>query len=325
MGWLKRRTRSARGTGVDPTGGTTPSGADREGGGTTLVEVREDAGGNDDRDPDRPAHLPPDPPVDLPVDLDRPDAAPRGRLDAVRRAWPVLLLRAAHPRQAALTALALGAATLLSGRATREALVVLATVLVGQAVAGWHNDLVDRGRDSRHRPDKPLVPVQGGAGGQAGEDLDPGTVWFSITVGVLLVVPLSISTGVVAGLCYLLLLAVTLLGNVALRRGRLSWVPWAVSFALYPAYLSYGGWGGDALGPAPSVVMTFLAAGLGVTGHLLRSTSGLVADHQEGWRTVPVRLGLRLGANRLLLLAGAAAAVLLVIMAAVGSTGGLSR
>ncbi len=202
---------------------------------------------------------------------------------------------------------------------------MLATVLVGQAIAGWHNDLVDRGRDARHQPTKPLVPPAGSEDPEDLEDLEPGTVWFAITVGVLLVVPLSITTGVVAGLCYLLLLAVTLLANVALRRGRLSWVPWAVSFALYPAYLSYGGWGGDALGPAPSVLMTLLAAGVGVAVHLLRSASGLVADHQEGWRTLPVRLGLRLGANRLLLLAGVAVAVLLALMALVGSSGGLSR
>ena len=41
-------------------------------------------------------------------------------------------------------------------------------------------------------------------------------------------------------------LAIGLLGNVALRRGLFSWVPWAASYALYPAFLSYGGWGGDA-------------------------------------------------------------------------------
>ena len=113
---------------------------------------------------------------------------------------------------------------------------MFATVLVGQAMIGWHNDVVDRVRDlADERPGKPV----------ADGSLDPGTVWFAIACGALLVVPLSITSGVTAGGAYLIALAVGLLGNVLFRRGWLSWLTWAVSFALYPAFLSYGGWGGD--------------------------------------------------------------------------------
>jgi 4-hydroxybenzoate polyprenyltransferase len=189
---------------------------------------------------------------------------------SLRDAWPVLLVRAAHPKQAVLTALALSAAALVAGRPTREVTVVLATVLVGQTILGWHNDLVDRNRDARHQvPGKPIADGR----------LDPGTAWFALGCAVLLVVPLSIATGVTAGSCYLLSLAIGMLGNVVLRQGPLSWVTWVMSFALYPAYLAYGGWGGIAEGSAPTPAMTVLAGLLGLGVHVLRSEIGLVADN----------------------------------------------
>ena len=84
--------------------------------------------------------------------------------------------------------------------------------------------------------------------------LDPGTAWFTLACAVLLLVPLSIANGVVAGLSYLVAVAVGLLGNLVLRPGWLSWLPWAASYALLPAFLSYGGWGGDATGNPPEIV-----------------------------------------------------------------------
>ncbi len=46
--------------------------------------------------------------------------------------------------------------------------------------------------------------------------------------------------------------------------------------------------------------MVVLAALLGVGVHLLRSIWGLVADDEDGWTYLPLRLGRRLGATRLL-------------------------
>src|SRR5436190_1136110 len=116
---------------------------------------------------------------------------------------PVLLVRAAHPRQAVITALAMAVAAAASGRSLRE---------------------------------------------------------------------------------------VGLVGNRWGRSGVLSWLPWAVSFALYPSYLSYGGWGGDAHGDPPTIAMTALAAALGVGAHVLTSLSGLVDDRAAGRRHLPLRL-----------------------------------
>ena len=228
----------------------------------------------------------------------------------------MLLVQAAHPRQALATAFGLAAVAALAGRPTREVLVVLATVLVGQVVLGWHNDLVDRARDRRH--DIPGKPVAQGR-------LDPGTVWFAVACAVLLLVPLSIATGVTAGIAYLASVAVGLVGHVVLRKGFFSWLPWAVSFALYPAYLSYGGWGGAALGNPPEVVVTVLFALLGVGVHFLRALWGLVPDNADGWTYLPLRLGLRIGASRLLAVSATWTGAVLVGLALAGTYVGLEQ
>ena len=56
----------------------------------------------------------------------------------------VLLVRAAHPRQAVATAALLATAAAASGRPLREVALVALTVLVGQAILGWGDDLTDR-------------------------------------------------------------------------------------------------------------------------------------------------------------------------------------
>lgn len=244
---------------------------------------------------------------------EEPSGAPRR---SASRLTPVLLVRVAHPRQALLTAGAMAVAAAVSGRDTREVGLVLVTVLVGQAVLGWDNDLVDEPVDrAAERFDKPL----------ATEALDRGTVTFALACAVLLVVPLSLSSGITAGLSYLLSVVAGLLGNRWLRSGALSWVPWAVAFGLYPAYLSYGGWGGGAQGHPPTVAMTVAAAVLGVGIHLLTSLKGLVDDNDAGRRHLPLRLALRVGAPRLLALTVAFCLLVAGTIGVLGSTVGLSQ
>ena len=113
-------------------------------------------------------------------------------------------------------------------------------------------------------------------------------------------------------------MAVGLLGNVVLRKGWLSWLPWAASYALLPAFLSYGGWGGDATGRPPEIAITVLAALLGVGVHVLRALPGLVDDNEDGLRHLPLRLALRLGAAKVLVLASAWTALVLVALLLVG-------
>jgi len=250
----------------------------------------------------------------------RPPSQPErpGRVRQGLSAWtPVALARAAHPRQALLTTAGVGAVAAMAGRSTREVGLVLLTVLVGQVLAGWHNDFVDAARDRSHgREDKPLATGV----------VDRGTLAFAMACGVLLVVPLSIANGRVAGLTHLVILAVIGLTNAGLlRRTRYSLVPWMVTFGLLPAYLSYGGWGGDAFGDPPSLLVSLLAALLGAGVHVLRSLPRLVDDNKDGARTFPLRIALRTGAARLMLLAGAYTAVVVGALLIAGLTVGLSR
>jgi hypothetical protein len=245
-----------------------------------------------------------------------PDAS-AGREGVVAKIgnWaPFLLIRSTHPRQAVLTAIGLSGAAVIAGLTTREVALIAVTVLVGQAVLGWHNDLVDQGVDRRHeREGKPISDGR----------LEPGGVWFALCCGVLLVIPLSVTSGTVAGLFYLGSLVFGMLANVLLRTGLLSWLPWAAAFACYPGYLSYAGWAGEATGGPPHWAMVALAAALGLGVHFLTALWGLVADNADGWTYLPLKAGLKLGAGKLLLVTLVYLAVVVGVMLYVASVVGL--
>ena len=231
-----------------------------------------------------------------------------------------LYVLAAHPLQALFTALGVAAAAALIERPAREIGVVFLTVIVGQTILGWHNDIVDRHRDARH-----LEAGRASRKPIADGRLEVGNVWFALSCAVLLVVPLSVSTGVTAGSSYLLSVGVGVVGHLVLRRGIYSWIPWAIAYALLPAYVAFGGWGGSAEGQPPQVLMTLLAAALGVGVHTLRALFGLVADHEDGWTYWPLRLSLRLGATKMLLLTMTYLAVLVVAILITAATVGLQQ
>ncbi len=284
----------------------------------------EDDGAEDDAPDDDGDHDEDDEPAEDDEDAeDGPATATTPTAGAATRARsgllgtiPVLLFRAAHAKQAVLTALCMGGVAVLTGRAPREVGIIVLTVLVGQTILGWHNDVVDRFRDAEHEiPGKPVADGR----------LDPGSVWYAIIVAGLLLVPLSVTTGITAGCIYIAAVAVGMLGNVVLRTGLLSWVSWALSFGLLPAYLSYGGWGGQAVGNPPETSITVLAALLGIGVHFMRSVWGLVADHADGWTYLPLKLGLKMGATRLLALSTLYTAVIVILLAVFGARDGLSR
>jgi len=209
---------------------------------------------------------------------------------------PVALFRASHPRQALLTAAILATAAAMAGREDKEIGLVFGTVLVGQVLLGWHNDVVDADRDRSHdRHDKPF----------AAGHVDKSTVWFAIACAILLLVPAAIANGVEAGTAFLLYVAIGMAGNAGLlRRTRFSYLTWMASFALLPAFLAYGGWAGEGTDTPPTYLLTALAALLGIGVHLLTSLPGLVDDNKDGIRHFPLNIAIRTGAPKLLLISG---------------------
>ena len=224
------------------------------------------------------------------------------------------LAQAAHPRQAVVTATVLAAAAAVAGRPPREAGLVAATALVGQALIGWGDDLADQDADRRRRPGKPL----------ASSRLDPGTLWFALACGVLVLVPLAVANGPRSGAAYLASVAIALVGDRLLHATPLSFLPWTASFALYPVFLAHGGWNGAGADTPPTATMVVLAALLGMGVHLLLALPGLVADHEEGEHSLPLVLALRTGTPRLLLVAGLVTAVVVVAILLTGRAVGLT-
>ena len=201
------------------------------------------------------------------------------------------LVLSCHPLPTVAMTIALTGAAALTGRSGVEVGLVAATVLTGQLTVGWINDIVDRDRDRQvGRQDKPIAMGW----------VDPGTVVFAAAVATLLVVPLSIANGTAAGVAHLGAVLSAWLYNFWFKRTVLSWLPYAVSFGLLPAFLSYGGLGGGMHGGPPTIAMTVLAALLGIGIHFLNTLPDLVEDKETGVTHLPLRIALRIGAPKLL-------------------------
>jgi 4-hydroxybenzoate polyprenyltransferase len=200
-------------------------------------------------------------------------------------------LRAVHPRQALAFAVAVGTLVALTGRPAREVLVSAAAVLLAQLAMGLLNDLLDVDRDR-----------MGGAKNKPIADgiIPPGNASFAIAVLLLLLIPLSLQNGTVAGLYVLSTLVVGFVHNRWLHTTALSWVGWSATFALLTFFVTYGGWGHEADGSAPLTTFVVLSAVLGFCVHFLTSLPDLVVDNQAGVRHLPLRVALRTGAPRLM-------------------------
>lgn len=193
------------------------------------------------------------------------------------------LVQAAHP----LPCLAVGgiaagfAAT--TGRSLTGCLLVGGTVLASQLAIGWDNDYLDRDRDAAvARPDKPLVTGAISAG---------AVRTASLTAAVGFLTSLVLHPIRAAGVA--VLAAAAAAGyNRGLKASAISPLPYAVSFALLPAFVTLGdqpaGW--------PAVWVTAAAALLGVGAHFANALPDIGDDLATGVIGLPARLGPRLAA-----------------------------
>jgi 4-hydroxybenzoate polyprenyltransferase len=184
-----------------------------------------------------------------------------------RRGQTISLLLACHPLPVAAMTIALTIAAALTGRSGTECALVAATILSGQLTVGW---------------------------------ISPGDVNFATTCVVLVCIPLSLANGTAAGIAHLAAVLSAWMYNFYFKSTVFSWLPYAVSFGLLPAFLSYGGLGPGLHGAPPTIAMTVLAAMLGVGIHFLNTLPDLVEDDETGVRHLPLRIALRIGAPRLL-------------------------
>ncbi|HSV41679.1 MAG TPA: UbiA family prenyltransferase [Nocardioidaceae bacterium] len=236
-----------------------------------------------------------------------------------RKKPPLLigLLLSAHPVMAVATSAAVTvAAALFGGRSWQELLLVAGTVLVGQLTIGWVNDIADRKRDKQAgRDDKPIamgwVPA--------------GTAAWTTAYATCALVPLAMTNGTEAGVSYLLAVLAGWIGTRILRRSVLSWLLIAVSYAMLPAFLSYGGSGGGSQGDPPTIALTVVAGLLGIGVHFLTSLPDLVGDNTTGMRHLPLRVAKRTGASRLLWLTGGYLIAVLIALIWVSTTVGLRQ
>jgi 4-hydroxybenzoate polyprenyltransferase len=232
------------------------------------------------------------------------------------RGQVVSLLLSCHPLPAAAMTVTLTAGAALSGRGGGECVLVAATVLTGQFTIGWINDVVDRERDRRAgRRDKPVALGW----------ISPGRVLLATGGMVLVVVPLSLANGTEAGLAHLGFVLGGWLYDVHLKKTALSWAPYAVSFGLLPAFLSYGGLGPGTHGAPPTTAMTVLAGLLGVGIHFLNALPDLAEDTEAGMRHLPLRVARRTGGRRLYAVAAGCTAATAVGLVVAALTVGLRR
>lgn len=226
------------------------------------------------------------------------------------------ILRAAHPRQAVLLALAVGGLAMLTDRGILQSLVAGGAVLVVQLCLGLGNDLADEKLDRAAGTEgKPL----------AAGDVARGNVSTAAAALFLVAIPLALQNGWLAGVILLGTLVLGAVHNKWLHRGLFSWVGWVVTFGLLPAYLSYGSFPGEEHGPAPTYAFTAAAAFLGLCLHFATSLPDLVQDHAAGLKPLPLRIALRTGAPRLLRITAVATVLALVALLVAGLTVGIRQ
>jgi 4-hydroxybenzoate polyprenyltransferase len=205
------------------------------------------------------------------------DAAPVRSASAWRLLRGVIV--ASHPFPIAmvmsltlLLALASG-----GGRETSRLLAALAAMLTSQLAIGWSNDYLDRERDARFQPGKP-VP-SGAVPAQALLALAPASLALSGLIGAALgpATLAWLAAGTACGLAY----------NLFFKETRLSWLPYVLAFAVLPPFV----WGATGSFRGQYLWLYPVGAPLAVGAHIANTLPDFEADAAAGSRRLIVRLG----------------------------------
>ncbi|RKE18378.1 4-hydroxybenzoate polyprenyltransferase [Streptomyces sp. TLI_171] len=190
-----------------------------------------------------------------------------------------------------------GAMAVSAGRGVVGTVLTTGAVAAGQLSIGWSNDLIDRQRDeAAGRSDKPFAAAE-----VTERQGRTATAW-----AVVCCVALSAACGAAAATVHLVAVAAGWAYNVRLKSTVWSWAPYALAFALLPAFVTL------ALPGRPWPAANVLGAGalLGVAAHFANVLPDVVADRAAGIRGLPQRLGPRAAAAAAVLAAAAAALLL---------------
>ena len=227
-----------------------------------------------------------------------------------------LLLLAAHPVQALVLGAVVGGLALLSDRTFGQAVMSGLAVLIVQLALGLHNDVSDVALDRKAgRTTKPIA---------AGE-LPSGNATYVAIVLLVLAIPVALQSGTVAGVALLATLPIGYVHNRILHRTFASFLGWMATFALFPVFLAYGGWGGGRHGDDPTWQFIVAFAFVGLCAHLATSLPDLVVDNAAGVKSLPLRIALKTGAPRLLVITVVLSVLVLAAVIVVGIDPGLRQ
>jgi 4-hydroxybenzoate polyprenyltransferase len=216
------------------------------------------------------------------------------------------LALASHPGPTVAVTTLVTVVAWAAGRSAAGCVLVAAAILTGHLSIGWSNDAIDAARDtSVARGEKPIV---------AGL-VSRRTVWIGAIVMAAACIPLSLASGLLAGLAHLVGVAMAWAYNLRLKSTPISWLPYAVAFGLLPSFVTLGTPPEHDWAPWWATAATAL---LGVGAHLANVAPDLADDLATGIRGGPHRLG---RAARLVAPLPLAVATILLVVAPAGPVG----
>lgn len=186
---------------------------------------------------------------------------------------------ATHPGPTLVVTAATTALALAAGRGWASVGVALA-VLAGQCSVGWSNDVIDAERDRRvGRLSKPIVAKL----------VTRRQVAIAAVAAFACCIPLSFLSGWRAACIGLVAGISAMTYNIGVKATLMSPLPYAISFGLLPAFVTWGlpieSW--------PQPVVMVATAMVGVGAHLVNAVADIDDDITNNVRGLPQRLGSR--------------------------------